>query len=265
MIIGSSVSSQTSLASLQSQLLAQSLAQLSGAASAPSAGSAATDTATISLLNNQLSNVDTTQQQVGSALSFTQTQDGYLQAVSTALNGMSQLAQLAADPAASDAQRAGYQSEYAQLGASIGAAAGKEFNGVSLFSGNGTEVPMDSQNSMLNLPGVNLGAATYTDAINASLTSASGAQDAILKVNSALSQLSQDRAGVGSSLSQLTSAADQLAVGRENLSAAASAIQDTDAAEALTQYAQQSILSQPGDAMLAQANAMPQSALRLSP
>ena len=106
---------------------------------------------------------------------------------------MSQLAQLAADPAASDAQRAGYQSEYAQLGASIGAAAGKEFNGVSLFSGNGTEVPMDSQNSMLNLPGVNLGAATYTDAINASLTSASGAQDAILKVNSALSQLSQDR------------------------------------------------------------------------
>lgn len=269
MIIGSSLSSQNSLANLQaSELLSQSLAQLSSDGSVLSTGSATpdtADTAAVSLLTTQLSNLDNAQQEVGSALSFTQTQDGYLQKISTALNGMSELARLAADPTATGAQRTGYQNEFSQLGASIGDAASKDFNGVSLFSGSSLEVPLDSENSALTMSGVNLGGTDYTDAINANLSSASDAQDALGKINSALTRLSQDRAGIDSNLSRLNSAADQLTVGKENLNAAASTIQDADAAEELTQYAQQSILSQPGDAMLAQANAMPQSALRFSP
>ena len=50
---------------------------------------------------------------------------------------------------------------------------------------------------------------------------------------------------------------------KENLSAASSRIQDTDVAEEATQYARFNILVQSGTAMLAQANALPQSALRL--
>jgi flagellin len=266
MIIGSSLSSSNALTNLQaSQILSQSQAQLASGEDLLSAGSATSDTTSVSLLDTQLSDLDSTQQEVGSAISFTQTQDGYLQNVSTALQGMGELAQLAADPNATDAERAGYQSEYSQLGASISNIASQQFNGVGLFSGSSVDVPLDSENSTLTLSGVDLAASPYTDAIGASLSSASAAQDALGKVNSALTQLSEDQAGVGSNLSQLNTAADQVVVSKENLNAAGSTIQDSDAAEALAQFAQQSILSQPSDALLAQANATPQSALLLSP
>ena len=58
---------------------------------------------------------------------------------------------------------------------------------------------------------------------------------------------------------------DQPALGvlRDNLSAANSRIKDVDVAEESTQFARYNILVQAGTAMLAQANATPQSTLRL--
>jgi flagellin len=52
-------------------------------------------------------------------------------------------------------------------------------------------------------------------------------------------------------------------VSKENLTAASSRIQDVDMAEESTTYARENILVQAGTAMLAQANAVPQSVLRL--
>jgi flagellin len=56
---------------------------------------------------------------------------------------------------------------------------------------------------------------------------------------------------------------DQLGVLRDNLSAANSNIKDVDVAQESTRYARYNILVQAGTAMLAQANATPQTALRL--
>ena len=56
---------------------------------------------------------------------------------------------------------------------------------------------------------------------------------------------------------------EQLIVSKENLSAASSRIQDVDVADESTQYARYNILVQSGTAMLAQANQLPQSVLRL--
>jgi flagellin len=50
---------------------------------------------------------------------------------------------------------------------------------------------------------------------------------------------------------------------KNNLSAANSRITDVDVAQESTKYARYNILVQAGTAMLAQANAQPQSALRL--
>ena len=50
---------------------------------------------------------------------------------------------------------------------------------------------------------------------------------------------------------------------KQNLVAASSRIQDTDVAEEATQFARYNILVQSGTAMLAQANALPQSVLKL--
>jgi hypothetical protein len=58
-------------------------------------------------------------------------------------------------------------------------------------------------------------------------------------------------------------AASKLSVSTENLTAAGSPIQDANEAMKSTEYARASFLAQPGTAILAQANSMPQSALRL--
>ena len=81
--------------------------------------------------------------------------------------------------------------------------------------------------------------------------------------DSLFTQLASDRATVGASVSRLTYTTEQLSVLKDNLSAANSRIKDVDVASESTQFARYNILVQAGTAMLAQANATPQSTLRL--
>jgi flagellin len=64
-------------------------------------------------------------------------------------------------------------------------------------------------------------------------------------------------------MSRLENTGSQLSVLKDNISAANSRIKDVDVAEESANFAKQNILVQSGTAMLAQANALPQSALRL--
>jgi flagellin len=82
-------------------------------------------------------------------------------------------------------------------------------------------------------------------------------------VKTAIDQLAVDRANIGANISRLSSTNEGLAVLKDNLSAANSRIKDVDVAEESTNFARYNILVQAGTAMLAQANATPQSALRL--
>jgi Flagellin and related hook-associated proteins len=68
---------------------------------------------------------------------------------------------------------------------------------------------------------------------------------------------------VGASISVLNSYNEQNAVLRDNLAAANSRIKDVDVAEESTNFAKSNILVQAGTAMLAQANSVPQSVLKL--
>jgi flagellin len=85
----------------------------------------------------------------------------------------------------------------------------------------------------------------------------------LTNVKAAITQLTTDRASVGASQARLNSVSEQLVVSKENLAAASSRIQDVDVAEESTQFAKHNILVQSGTAMLAQANQLPQSVLRL--
>jgi flagellin len=82
-------------------------------------------------------------------------------------------------------------------------------------------------------------------------------------VKAAINQLATDRSTVGANVSVLQSYSSQLGVLKDNLGAANSRIKDVDVAVESTQYARYNILVQSGTAMLAQANSLPQSALRL--
>ncbi|WP_275096777.1 flagellin [Sedimenticola hydrogenitrophicus] len=90
-----------------------------------------------------------------------------------------------------------------------------------------------------------------------------GADNAITKIDAAMSTISGARANMGAVQSRFESAISSLSVTVENLSAARSRITDADFAAETAQMTRSQILQQAGVAMVSQANALPQSVLSL--
>jgi len=244
-------------------MLSKSLARLSSGSKITSPEDDAAGLAVSMRLDAQINRLNATKVNVTNAISFNQTQDGFMSKVSKALDRMSELSILSQDVIKSDADRALYQKEFDTLGAYVDDLGTKDFNGVSLFSGTALSVTTDSDGNTFSMTGVDLGAATYTTATAGDVSTTAGAVTALTNVKLAITQLATDRATVGANITRLSYTNEQLSILRENLSAANSRIKDVDVAEESTQFARYNILVQAGTAMLAQANATPQSALRL--
>lgn len=95
------------------------------------------------------------------------------------------------------------------------------------------------------------------------LSTAAGAQAALDTFDVAIQDLSSARAKVGAFQNRAQITISNLAVARENLSAANSRIRDVDVAAEAATLTKNQILSQAGLSVLGQANALPQSALSL--
>lgn len=265
MVINTNTTAQLAASHLQQSqtMLAKSLARLSSGSKIINPADDAAGMAVASRIDAQIQRIGAARSNVSNAISFTQTQDGYLQKVGKALNRMSELSVLAQDVTKSDADRDLYDSEFQTLAAYVTDAAGKTFNGIPLFSSAALSVTTDGDGATFSMNGINLGATEYTTATGSSIGTVATAATALANIKAAINQLSEDRATIGSYQSRLTVTSDQLTISKENLSAASSRIQDVDMAEESTEYAKQNILVQSGTAMLAQANQMPQSVLRL--
>ena len=244
-------------------MLTQSLARLSSGSKITSPADDSAGLAVSMKLNAQMARIDAATNNVGNAVSFNQTQDGYLQKVSDALSRMSELAVLSQDVTKSTSDKALYNQEFQTLGTYIGDVAKKDFNGVSLFNGTTLNVTVDSDANTFGSSGINLTNATYTTATSSTIDTTPNAITALANVKAAINQLAQDRASIGANIESLTYYSDQLGTLKNNLSAANSRIMDVDVAQESTKYAKYNILVQSGTAMLAQANALPQSALKL--
>ena len=265
MVINTNISSQTAASNLQQSqaALAKSLARLSSGSKIVSPADDAAGLAVATRLDAEVNRLSAARSNVGNAISFTQTQDGYLKKIGSALQRMSELTILAQDVTKSDADRSLYDAEFQQLSEYIGEASSKTFNGVPLFSTTVLNVTTDGDGGTFAMGGVDLNAAAYTAALGSSIGTIANATTALTNVNTAITQLSEDRALIGSHQARLSYTQDQLTVSKENLTAASSRIQDVDMAEESTTFARENILVQAGTAMLAQANQVPQSVLRL--
>lgn len=265
MVINTNMEAQIAASNLQTSQarLGKSLARLSSGSKIVDPSDDAAGLAVAMRLDAQVQRLNAAKSNVGNAISFTQTQDGYLKKIGKALDRMSELALLAQDVTKTDADRTLYNTEFSQLASYISSAASKDFNGISLFSSSGLNVTIDSEGNTFSMGGVNLSSGTYTTATGSSITSTTLAATALTNVKAAITQLSSDRATIGAYQSRLNFTSEQLMVSKENLTAASSRIQDVDVAEESTQFARQNILVQSGTAMLAQANQLPQSVLRL--
>ena len=260
MVINTNIAAQTGARLLGESTMAlnKSLARLSSGLKIASPEDDAAGLAVSSRFDAQINRVNAVSTNVSNAISFSQTQDGYLKKIAKALDRMSELSVMAQDVTKGAADIALYQTEFAAQAAFINDMATKEFNGVGLLDATDRDVVVDSEGATFTITGVD-GSAYDLSASDVS-TGAAAAQTA---VGAMIDVVATDRATVGANISILNAYNDQLAVLRDNLTAANSRIKDVDVAEESTKFARNNILVQAGTAMLAQANATPQSALRL--
>lgn len=109
------------------------------------------------------------------------------------------------------------------------------------------------------------GVATATNDNVAALdiTTAQGAQKAVLVIDQSLGQIDSQRAALGAVQNRFDNTITNLQNISENASAARSRIRDTDFAAETSELTKNQILQQAGTAILAQANQLPQSVLSL--
>lgn len=89
------------------------------------------------------------------------------------------------------------------------------------------------------------------------------ANEAIFKLEKAINQISTTRSKLGATQNRLEHTINNLQVTHENLTSAESRIRDADMALEMTEFTKNNILNQSAQAMLAQANQLPQGVLQL--
>ena len=121
----------------------------------------------------------------------------------------------------------------------------------------------------LNDPGGLFGASGSTDYLTTgsleevNIKTVEGANDAIIRVDSALTFINSLRSELGAVQNRFESTIANLATTSENLSAANSRIKDADFAKETAELARTQVLQQAGLSVLSQANARPQQVLQL--
>ena len=260
------------------EMLSKSLARLSSGSKIVQPSDDAAGLAVSEKLDAQGRRLDAANTNVQNAMSYIQTADGFMASMSQVLTRMSELTMMAKDVTKNPGDIALYQTEFSalqqQLQDTVSGSGGTTplgtFNGIQLFGPNpaGLTVTIGEaagQTMTIGQTNLQTGALstlltqTTPPAFDVSVTDPNASSDVI----NAVQQVATERATLGASQSRLDQVSTTLQVESQNLTAAISRIRDVDVAQESTQYAKNNILVQAGTAMLAQANQLPQSVLKL--
>jgi flagellin len=198
-------------------------------------------------------------------ISLINTAEGALNEIHSILQRMRELSVEASNGTLTNSDRTSVDSEFQALKSEIdNITKYTTFNGQTLLQAATTYTFQVGANSGQTL------AFTTTAVSSTGLTltsvdtkSQTNAQNAISSLDAAIAQVSSVRSGLGAVSNRLEHTINNVQVSQENLSAAESRIRDVDMASEMTNLTRQQILMQSGTAMLAQANAQPQSVLSL--
>jgi len=245
-----------------SDLLQKSLARLSSGSRISSPSDDAGGLAVSNKLAAAIRRTDASAVNVSNALSFMQTQAGSLKSAAAVLDRMSELGTLAGDVTKSSSDISNYSTEFSNLFTELGKLTSDAFNGINLFSASGS----GSLTVYLSEDGTQTMAISQAD-LNAAYSAASALGSVtgggVSTVTASIQALATLMATNGAQSSRLQFALDSLNVNKVNLEAANSRIYDVDVAAETTKLARANILVQSGAAMLSQANAASQIALKL--
>ncbi len=251
--------------------LQKSLARLSSGSKIVEPQDDAAGLAVSSRMDAQINRTEAVRSNIGNAISFKQTQDGFLAKAAKALDRMSELATLAQDATKTATDLSLYNKEYETLYSYLDVVDSQTFNDVVLFgaaAGSTLSVLQDDGAAGASFASSGIALNTVTLSVSngaaaSAIGSASSAAAALSAVKSAITTVATHRATIGADLSRLLMTNEHLSVLSENLQSSVSRIKDVDVATESAKYAKYNILVQSGTAMLAQANSLPQSALRL--
>ena len=251
--------------------LTKNLEKLSSGYRINRAGDDAAGLAISEKMRAQITGLQTAQKNSEDGVSLVQTAEGALTEVHSMLNRMVELATQSANGTYSSANRTEMQKEIVALRDEINRISNTaNFNGTTLFSSLGgdtkevaihagetsktdNQITITLQKMDTNSLGI--------DALD--IGEADTAREAIDTINDAIDDISSLRSDFGALQNRLEHTINNLGVQTENLSAAESRIRDVDMAKEMMAYTKNNILVQASQAMLAQANQVPQGVLQL--
>lgn len=268
---GASLGVQRNL-SVTGRSLNASIERLSSGVKINSAADDAANVAVSEGLRAQISGFEQAQENANDASAILATTEGSYNAVSDILTRMRELSVQGASDGLTNNERAYLDTEFTQLISEIDRIAGvAEYNGIKLMDGTAGDgagkmtFQVGTRNSANDQLAVTLKSqdSTALAVVALKVDTLANSQDSIDAIDTAMATLATDRSTLGATMNQLTAAVDNLGVTIENLSNANSQIRDTDVAAESARFTQSQVLMQAGVSMLAQANSVPNLALRL--
>ena len=280
-VVNTNISASLAQASLakNERALSKAMEQLSTGKKINTAADDAAGLAISSRMTSQIVGLDQSVQNAHDAISMIQTAESALDEMTNMLVRMRELALQASNGTTSVADRDFLHQEYARLVTEIdriadntewnarpvlnGHAGGSAITDVSFQVGGnaGQTISVTFGTMVGGGSGSPLSATVISGATTADAQTEASA--ALTAIDTAIENVSNQRASFGAAVNQLTHAIDNLTQVSINAASTRSRIMDTDYAHATSELAKAQIIQQAGTAMLAQANQLPASVLDL--
>ena len=275
-----SLNAQRNLSTSQSAL-ATSMQRLSSGLRVNSAKDDAAGLAIAERMNTQVRGMTVAARNANDGISQAQVAEGALGSVANVFQRMRELAVQAANGTNNTTDSASLNQEFVQLAQeATRTLGGTQFNGVAILATSANSTYQIGANNSSAIDQITVSGFDWTG--NSSITSVlgstvltgtgvptlqissqAGAQGAIGSIDTALAAINTQRATYGAVQNRFENIIANLQVATENQSAARSRIMDADYAAETAALSRAQILQQAGNAMVAQANQLPQQVLRL--
>jgi flagellin len=260
--------------------VAKNIEKLSSGQRINRAGDDASGLAVSEKMRSQIRGLNQAERNIQNGVSFIQTTEGYLQETQDILHRVRELSVQSANGIYTDEDRMQIQVEVSQLVDEVNRIASHaQFNGMNILTGAfaresavgkvmqfqvGANMDQNERVFIGTMTAKSLGLqGAQGDTNTISIANPEAANQAIGSVDTALKIVSKQRADLGAYQNRFEMAAKGVAVASENLQASESRIRDADMASEMVDFTKNSILSQAGTAMLAQANTRTQSVMQL--
>jgi len=260
--------------------ISKSLEKLSSGLRINRAGDDASGLAVSEKMRSQIRGLNQAERNIQNGVSFIQATEGYLQETQDILGRVRELAVQAANGIYTDEDRMMIQVEISQLVDEVNRIASHaQFNGMNMLTGAfaresavgkimqlqvGANMDQNKQIFVGTMTAAALGLVDRQGQEGMiSIATVADANLTIGALDSALQAVNRQRADLGAYQNRFEIAAEGVAIASENLQAAESRIRDVNMASEMVGFTKDSILSQAGVAMLAQANVRTQSVLQL--